>query len=1166
MTRIIKIEAKGFKSFANKTELVFGDHFNCIIGPNGSGKSNVIDAICFVLGKGSAKGLRAERSANLIYNGGKLKTPAKQGEVSLFFDNTKKTFPVDEEVVKITRVVKQNGSSIYRINDKAHTRGELLDFLAKANVDPDGYNIILQGDIAHLIEMSGNERRQVIEEMSGIGIYEDKKQKAVRELEKVEQGIQEGTIVLNERASHLKELKKERDQAIRHQELTVQLQQAKKTLVHLQKIAKEKELEDIDRKGKERQEQIAALEEKIKQKKIKVKEEKQRIVSINAEIEQKGEKEQVALLKVIEELKVSIATDTHKVESYEQEIGRVNARIDSLKASLKDIEEKIAAGEGREKELKKSLKDKQALQSELTQKIQVLKKKFNLEGASAIEQRIEAIDKEADELQKQIATQREKQQDDMREKDRLDVQLEHIDEKIAKVKELQSAHKDELEKLQQKKIEFKKATVELSQKLADDNKIGSQLSGLRTRLQKAAEEMSRAEARQAAMMERQGGDIAIKKILENRKQFPGVHGTVSQLGVVDTKYGLALEIAAGNKLNGIVVDDDKTAAACIAYLRDNKYGVATFFPISKIRARKKDKEIDSVAGARGAHGYALDLIDYDPQYKNIMSFVFGNTVIVESLDVARRIGIGTCKMVTLQGDSAETSGAMRGGFQRRAGKGSAFAEKQSQDQMQKIQQEYTNAQSLISALEKDKMENEETIIRLRELKASLEGDIIRMEKSLYINADDAAVSDDLKKEFVAKAKELDGILRKSNDAIMVLTRKLTELKIERQKLRSEVSDIRNPTKLAELNTFEEKHQKMREQIASLTAQIEQTSLHSKQMYLPEIENIQKIIKQHEKEIEQFRKEQQGLSSQVAVKKKELAVSEARQKEFYAKFKTLLEERNRLQTEIEKIDTQIIDLEEKVRDVERQNNVLSIEIARVRTEIAALDEEAKQFASEILLLEDKQVDSIKKMIWSTQQKLEGLGHVNMKALDTYEKIQAEYDTLLAKKQRLEQEKTTISGIMDEIEHRKIEIFQQIFGVLNDNFRKLFVRLSTKGDAYLELENPERPFDGGAFIKVRLNGKKFMDIRSLSGGEKAMTALAFIFAIQEYSPASFYVLDEVDAALDKKNAERLAELVRQYSEKAQFITISHNDGVLSAADQLYGVSMNEHGMSQVVSLKL
>jgi len=234
MTKINKMVMKGFKSFGNRVELEFGNKFNCILGPNGAGKSNVLDALCFVLGKGSAKGLRAERAANLVYNGGKKKEPAKQGHVSIYFDNTKKVFPTEDDHVKLTRIVKKTGQSVYKINDETRTRTQILDLLAIANIDPDGYNIILQGDIVRLVEMSATERRLIIEDIAGISVYEEKKMKALKELDKVEDKLNEAEIILSERQTYLKELKKDRDQALKYKDVADKLKRSKATHVHIQ--------------------------------------------------------------------------------------------------------------------------------------------------------------------------------------------------------------------------------------------------------------------------------------------------------------------------------------------------------------------------------------------------------------------------------------------------------------------------------------------------------------------------------------------------------------------------------------------------------------------------------------------------------------------------------------------------------------------------------------------------------------------------------------------------------------------------------------------------------------------------------------------------------------------------------------------------------------------
>ncbi|HME86877.1 MAG TPA: AAA family ATPase, partial [Candidatus Nanoarchaeia archaeon] len=310
----------GFKSFAKRTELIFHNDFNCIVGPNGSGKSNVLDALCFVLGKSSAKALRSEKSANLIYNGGKSKKAAEKAEVSIFFDNASKVFPVEGDEAKVSRFVSHAGNSTYKINDKTVTRQQVVELLSLAKIDADGYNIILQGDIVRFCEMGGEERRILIEEIAGISIYEDKKNKALSTLTSVEEKLKEADIILGERGTYLKDLKKERDEALKYSDLNNKLKVSKASYTHKQIERKSSEYAKYDDGMKKYTEGIEKYANTIADIKNTIASKKNEIDSINKEIETKGEKEQVTLHKEVEELRVSIGTSKNKIESMRNEI------------------------------------------------------------------------------------------------------------------------------------------------------------------------------------------------------------------------------------------------------------------------------------------------------------------------------------------------------------------------------------------------------------------------------------------------------------------------------------------------------------------------------------------------------------------------------------------------------------------------------------------------------------------------------------------------------------------------------------------------------------------------------------------------------------------------------------------------------------------------------
>lgn len=1165
MTKINRMSMRGFKSFGEKTELIFNSNYNVILGPNGSGKSNIGDALCFVLGKGSAKGMRAEKSSHLIYNGGKSKKPAKEGEVSIYFDNAKKIFPRDTEEIKVSRIIRHNGQSIYKINDERKTRQEILELMRIANIDPDGHNIVLQGDIIHFVEMSAVERRGVIEEIAGIGVYEEKKQKALRELEKVDQKLTEAEIILSERKTYLKDLKKERDQAAKYKELADKITKNKATYLDMQMRKRKAQKEKLAKQISDYDERIGKKDAEIAELKAKVKGKKDKIQEITKEVEEKGEKEQVQVLRDVEKLKADISGNKDRIGMCQNEITRLTTRKDQLSASLGELDDKIVEIKKRiteqEAEKERIIKERDQIQA----KIDSFRKKNKLEGAEDIDKQIEQIDVLAEKKQKEVQELRENQQELFREKDKIDYHLHTLDEKIAKVIELEKEHKSEIDNLKQMKLEFKKATLELNQALQDDSSIGAQLGNARGKLEKAQDELAKLRIRQTQIREHSAGNIAIQSILEQGNKLGNVYGLISELGQVKSKYALALEIAAGPKLKSIVVADDKTAANCIRFLKSNKLGVATFLPMNKIRSGEIDAKIRAIANSNGVHGFAAELVSYDSKFKNVFSYVFGNTLVVDNIDVTRRIGVGNVRMTTVDGDLIELSGAMQGGYRQRRKSGLGFQEKEVVESIKDMENVFNENERLVQALQGKRNDLEKNIVRLREFKANIEGDIITKEKSLHLDSGDLDASKKMKKELTEQSIKHEKELESLQSKISIYNKEFAQLKIQKQQLRDKIAHLRNPLLIAELNTFEQKKNEIKEKCIELDGNSRSLQTQIKNILIPEKENITKIIKQHEKEFENFTAEIKNLGEKIIAQEKDLKEKEKVQREFYGAFKGLFKEREVLNEALQKLENTIIVAEENIRSIEQKKNAVSIEDARVSAEFGTMEEEFKKYSG-VDLYTNKNEDVLKKEIWEFERMVQRLGNVNLKALEIYDQVQQQYDELLQKKNGLMKEKDEVFLMMNEIETKKKELFMKTFDVVNQHFQEIFSALSTKGQAYLEVENEKDLFNAGVSIRVRITGKKFMDIRSLSGGEKTMTALALIFAIQEYDPASFYIMDEVDAALDKINSDKLAKLVAKYSSNAQYIIISHNDGVIAEADTLYGVSMTKDNMSKVVSLKI
>ena len=1165
-TRINKMVIQGFKSFAKHTEILFGGNFNCVLGPNGAGKSNVLDALCFVLGKSSSRDLRAEKSANLIYNGGKSKKPAKQGEVSIYFDNSNKVFPTEDKELKITRAVRQNGQSIYKINDKVMTRQQITNLLSLAKIDSDGYNIILQGDIVKFVEMHPEHRRVLIEDIAGISVYEEKKHKAMLELEKVEQHLRETDIILTERNTYLKELKKDRDQALKYKDMSDRIKQNKASYLKIQIDKKEAERKDIQSKMAVGNNDLAALREKISKLKAENEEKKKQIESISKEIEEKGEIEQVKLNKEVETLKIELTKNNSRIETCKNELNKIKQRRNDLKSSIEDVEKRIVQLTNEKKEYEAQIKEKNKDREVINSKILKFKEKNKLDSVADIGKQVDEIDRRADELQKEITVLRESQHNLIREKDRTSHEISIIEDKIRKVVDVEKEHKQQLDALKDKRQLFKNSTLELNKCLDEDSSFAVQLSDARRKLTIVNEELAKLRAKDITIKEFARGDLAIKKILELKNKRQGIHGTVADLGNVSSKYAVALEVAAGSRIKSIVVENDKLAAELIKYLKDNKLGTATFLPLNKLNVRDASENVKRLIGAKGVLDLAINLVSFDAKFKKVFSYVFSDTVVVDDIHVATRLGIGTAKFATLDGDVAELSGAMHGGFRERKKEAFGFKEREVAERLEENEKRSRELENLIDVLEKRRSENEAKISELREKKAVLEGEIIKSETSMHLESSDTGVSKQQQKELEAKEREVDNEINKLNNKISECNRQLTGLKIEKQKLRNVIAQLNDPTLLAELNTFEQKFKELSEEIIRASSEIKNLDAQVINIFLPDKEKTEKILKQLDKDEGGFNNELNRIQDAIVQKESVLKEKETIAKEFYTKFKSLFAKQGKINEDVQKNEMAIDKITEESRQIEIKVNFNSLKNAELVASLSALNQEFAQYEGVKLDLE-KIEEQLKNEISKFEKMREEIGSVNMRALEVYDEAERQYNEFLDKKEKLGREKEDVLAMMNEIEGKKKELFMKTFEVVNNNFKNFFGMLTAKGaEATLVLENDENPFEAGVRINVKITGSKFLDIRGLSGGEKTLTALAFIFAIQEHEPASFYVLDEVDAALDKHNSEKLAKLIRKYAEKAQYIMISHNDHVVSEADILYGVSMNNDGISQVVSLKI
>ncbi len=1164
MTKILKLEMKGFKSFAKKTEVPLGEGFNVVLGPNGSGKSNIIDALCFVLGKLSSKGMRADKTAELIYNGGKSKNPANEASVTMVFDNSRKVFPLEAAEIAVGRTVKMDGGSTYVINEKRCTRQQILELLSHAKIDPEGYNIILQGDINRFVEMSNDGRRALIEEISGISHYDGRKQQAMNELSRVDTKLSAADIRLEERKVYLENLHKDRDQAVKFRDAKKKEDQVRATLLHLNVKQLNSNIKRIETKQGKLDSEIKGLKQQAAQSKEKTGTTRKEIEELTGKIERGGEVKERELFTQKERLSAEIARQEERLRTCKEEMGKLLKRREGILQELQSSESRVKRAEGDIKRLRQEHTVAQTEVKRMEAEIERFKKEHEMEDVGSIEEQLSALDKELDRKREAINVLRERQQEALIKKERAETQLSTFNEQLGKVAKVKAEHKVEMQQLGEKRKRFKRLISELNTLTTESSNTAAKIGKLRERLEGKREDLGKQRVVQAAVRERSAANIAVKRILEERNRIRGIHGTVSELAQVPSQHALALEVAAGSRLNHIVVDDDAVAAECIRYLKTNKLSRATFLPLNKMQVPQLKPEVRKLGNAKGAIGFAVDLVNHSSQYKKVFQYVFGSTLVVDNIEVMRRIGIGATRMVTTEGDLAETSGAMSGGHMTRS-PGAGFSTSEDNKYLGRLQEEVGKLESEIAVLEGEKVEIQEKVDAMRAEKASLEGEMLSAEKKLHLEESDLDADKEKRLLIEADLDQYGRALAELASRIRAANSGLAETKSKRDRLRESMQALKEPRLVAELNSFTKTRDGQKARAEDVMIEIRTQERQVTDMLKPETEKLGKIIEGIDKEHKDYEDEIAKIHDELKDNREIQAKYEDALREFFKKNKTLLARRDELQNTLGDLMASTGKLEGELRVREEQGNEATLRSAEVRAELAGLEKEFERYR-EVPLLEKATTGALQAELSRFEEMTRGMGSINMKALELYEAVEKEFNDLTEKRVILHEEKHKVLSLIEEIEGKKKGLFLETFGVVSKNFHRIFKELAPKGEVWLIIENEESPLEGGIEIKARMSEKRALPIRSLSGGEKTITALAFIFAIQEFEPATFYILDEVDAALDKHNSEKLGKLLGKYSKTAQYIIVSHNDNVFGEADQLFGVSMDAEGISKITSLRV
>ena len=1064
MPNILSLEMQGFKSFATKTKLTFPDGLVVIVGPNGSGKTNIMDAICFVLGKKSKKELRAERLAHLIFNGGKGGKSADFSRVALNLDNSKKEFPYSGKIFQISRSVDKDGVSTFRINGNRCTLAEVKNALLGANINPDGFNIIMQGEIARLAEMSAVERRQIIEDIAGIMAYEEKKGKALNELQKVEDKIKEGGITLKEKKKYLDELSVEKLQAEKFLRKKQDLEKTQGMLILKRLNNRQTDMKKLSETVERIQKEQRKFSEKIDDVEKEIKTKENEISDISNRLEKGGEDERIKLEKEIALLQDELNDLDVLVRGHRKEIERLNEREKQLNRSLLDNREelnKMKLDENRlEKtisELKSGLSERKNLMSKLSSSDYFkLKSDFNEIGKEIIQQ--------------------ENVLRGMQEKWKKRIDLEELEDSSKDIKnQLKGLKSQESEKLVSlKDIQKKKAEVE------------QYLSHLKV------EKVRLEERRDKEWYD----NTSIKWIIG--KGFDGVIGVLS--GLIKTDDQVLYSLVQSK--NGIVVENAEIAKKCINSLKKEKAGIVRFYPLDVGSIKKS-----SVSSK----------FDCDAKYRQLFEALFRD--------------------VSASEDGVVDGLAIVGGYR--------SDEKEVDLELRKMNTDLEKYAQYLN--------------EINENLDSLDKDISLINKKKYELEKDLGVLDEKRKDFKSILSSVsEEAMGKTKSRISELGKREREINLQLEKT-SGVSE-------EEIEKIDSEIRDNEGNLEQLSRQLIEVQMRMDNIVKKDISSFESILASITKDRERFENDIAESEKRIGHIKKEFKQKKAAERDFYNKLQSYFNARDKLRKALSGLENKRVKLEQKTEAYTKEIQDSKIRMAEMSAIMEGLRERLKDFKGMEIPGTRKDEKELELEVRELERAVNSFGAVNMKALETFKEIESEYNKLNEKILRLEEERQEILSMIDEIEGKKRGEFLRTFKEINKNLGDIFSTLSPGGTSKLVLENEEEPFEGGIDVFARPMGKKMTPMRVLSGGEKTLVALAFIFSIQEYHPAPFYIMDEIDAALDKYNSEKLSGLLDKYSKKGQFIIISHNDEIISNADYMYGVSMRDNGISNVVSIKL
>ena len=1174
------LEVQGFKSFAQKINFEFHNGITGIVGPNGSGKSNVGDAVRWVLGEQSAKSLRGGNMQDVIFSGTETRKPLSYASVAITLDNSDHKLPVDFSEVKVTRRLYRSGESEYLLNGTACRLKDINEMFYDTGIGKEGYSIIGQGQIDKILSGKPEERRELFDEAAGIVKFKRRKSATIKKLEEEHQNLVRVTDILHVKTQRLEPLERESATARIYLAKKEALKELDVNLFLLEYSNAAQELKELEEKYHLAGNHLEETRNTFQSVRKEYETLEEYLEDLNHRMDTlRNESQEQALHKQqiegrINVLHEQIAAGTQNEEHYQARLKTIEEELSGKQNSTKKLQEEKAQRKASFREIKKNMQTReerletvtenveictQAVEDGKNEIIEILNSRANTKGRA---QRFDTMMEQAD-IRKAQINQRilslkseEEQQQSILKKAR--IQYDSITEKITSVNE-------ECDRRNQKISELQKQLKEQNARLES-----SQMAYHR--------EASRLESLKNLTERYDGYGNSIRRVMEQKEKVPGIQGVVADLIQVNKDYEVAIETALGGSIQNIVTDNEQTAKTMIEFLKKNRYGRATFLPMSSISPGRQFSPKEALREP-GVIGVASELVTTAPQYQQIARFLLGRVLVVDNIDSAIAIGKKyrhTLRMVTTEGESLSPGGSMTGGaFKNNSnllGRRREIEELEKKVQMQK-----SALEELQSSMEESR--NQRNLLR------DTVADFQEKLRELYIEQNTAKMNIAQQEK---KAEEIRGGYAQIQREQTEIRRQMADIREDHDQIEKELEASRQDEQ--ELESFiEEKQRELeewKEEENQITKELEEIRLSASSVEQKDRfdeENLSRLLT----EIRHLETEKNGIEEnliqnrQEREKKKQLI--EELQKE------TLLcqeqEEKNRTcladwQTEKEEQNQRRKKLLDRREECSEQLRLLDKEYNRLEEQISRMEEKREERVS--YMWEEYEItpnnassyrkeelndsQEMRKQISQIKEEIRRLGPVNVNAIEEYKELLEEHTFLSGQYEDLVTAEKTLEGIIAELDEGMRRQFTEKFAKIQKEFDKAFKELFGGGKGTLELDEEADILEAGIRIISQPPGKKLQNMMQLSGGEKALTAIALLFAIQNLKPSPFCLLDEIEAALDDSNVGRFAGYLQKLTKNTQFIIITHRRGTMNAADRLYGITMQEKGVSTLVSVDL